>query len=257
MRASAAARRQLRTARLLLRARAVAPEDRETYEKAVVELHLPLAGELARRYRGRGIADEDLQQVAYLGLVKAVHGYDPTRGHDFVGYAVPTILGELRRGFRDTGWTVRPPRSLQELVVRLPAAEAELLQRLGRTPSEAEVAELLGVAADDVRAARGVAGCFRTDSLDEPLGDGDDSPASSTLGEPDPGFDHADARMALAAAIGVLDPRERAIVSMRFFEGRTQADIGAVLGVSQEQVSRLLSGILRRLRAEMDRTGAA
>ncbi|MCL8025263.1 sigma-70 family RNA polymerase sigma factor [Nocardioides bruguierae] len=251
-RASEAARRQVRTARLLLRARACSAERRAAYEAEVVALHLGLSQDLARRYRGRGIADEDLLQVAGLGLVKAVRGYDPTLGHDFVGYAVPTILGELRRSFRDTGWSVRPPRSLQELVVRVAPTESDLFQRLGRPPHEAELAAALGVGPEELREARAAATCFRSDSLDEPASAADAAtPVSAFLGAVDPAFGHAEARLALAAAVRVLGPRERRIVQLRFFAGRTQAEIGAELGISQEQVSRLLGRILRRLRLEL------
>ena len=133
------ARRRSETARLLSRARATGGEARARYENDVVRLNLGVAADVARRYHGRGIPDDDLDQVACLGLVKAVRGFDPTLGDDFLSFAVPTVRGEIRRYFRDAGWTVRPPRSVQEIQSRVTEAEADLCQLLGRSPRPSEM----------------------------------------------------------------------------------------------------------------------
>ena len=138
-------RRRVETARLLSRARATRGDVRARYEDEVIRLNMSVAGDVARRYHGRGIPADDINQVAFLGLVKAVRGFDPTVGDDFLSYAVPTLRGEIRRYFRDCGWTVRPPRSVQEVQARVTAAEAELTQRLGRAPRPAEIAAHLDV----------------------------------------------------------------------------------------------------------------
>lgn len=232
------ARRRARTARLLLRARALDGPGRERHENEVVRLNLPVALDVARRYRGRGIPDDDLDQVACLGLVKAVRAFDPTLGHDFLTFAVPTVRGELRRHFRDAGWAVRPPRSVQEARRGIAEAEAVLLQRLGRPPRPAELARHLDLPEPLVRASLAATGCFAP----EPLA------TTHSLGGPDPAFESLEARLALAPLLRTLDERERTIVALRFLEHRSQAEIGATVGLSQEQVSRLLSGILARLR---------
>lgn len=245
------ARRRVETARLLTLARATRGETRAGYENEVVRLNLPVAQDVARRYRGRGIADEDLDQVAGLGLVKAVRGFDPVRGEDFLGFAVPTLRGEIRRHFRDAGWAVRPPRAVQELQARVAIAEGELVQVLGRDPRPAEIAVHLEVPLPLVTDSLSAVGCFAPLSLDA-VGDepGEDAPAAR-LGGLDPAFASAEARVALVPLLRDLDERERTVVRMRYFEQRTQAEIGAVVGVSQEQVSRLLSGLLGRLRRRL------
>ena len=236
-------RRRAHTARLLLRARATTGAVRERYENEVVRLNLPVALDVARRYRGRGIPDDDLDQVAGLGLVKAVRAFDPTLGHDFLGFAVPTVRGELRRHFRDAGWTVRPPRSVQEAQRRIADAEAVLVQELGRHPSPAEIARHLDLPERLVRDSLGARGCFTADTLDA---------RAAAVGGPDPAFASVEARVALAPLLRTLDERERTIVGLRFLEHRSQTEIGAAVGLSQEQVSRILAGILARLRQALD-----
>lgn len=214
----------------------------------LIEVNMPVAKMLARHYSGRGIPVADLEQVAYLGLVAAAKRYDPSRGSDFLAYAVPTVKGELRKHFRDAGWTVRPPRRLQELQARLWSAEAALTQRLQRSPTPSEIADHLDVEVDQVIEALGVDGCFAPSSLDVPLGDGDGVTFADRQGGDDPGFDSCEARVMLAPAVRQLAERDRRILELRFFHGWSQQQIGDEIGVTQMQVSRLLSRILKDLR---------
>jgi RNA polymerase sigma-B factor len=238
------------TTRLFELAREAQDEDRKRHLDEIVRLNMTVASDCARRYRGRGVASDDLDQVAYLGLVKAVRGFDPGRGHDFLAFAVPTIRGELRRHFRDLGWALRPPRSIQELQTRILAAEGDLAQELGRSPRPSDFARHLDVDLEHVLDALGANGCFAPASLDVPAGDGD-AVLGDRLGGLDPGFDTAEARVTLAAVMRGLTPRERRILELRFFGGQTQAEIGADIGVTQMQVSRLLNRILGRLRERL------
>lgn len=242
--------RRTATARLFERARESTAGDRHALEEQIIELNMSVASDCARRYRGRGVASDDLEQVAYLGLVKAVQGFDPDRGHDFLSFAVPTIRGELRRHFRDHGWSLRPPRSIQELQTRILAAEGELTQELGRSPRPTDFARHLEVDLDHVLDALAATGCFAPASLDAPVPEGE-AALGERLGELDPAFDSAEARVTLAAVLRGLTPRERRILELRFFGGCTQAEIGADIGVTQMQVSRLLNRILARLRERL------
>jgi RNA polymerase sigma-B factor len=218
-------------------------------EEAVV-LSLDLADAVAHRYAGRGMEIEDLTQVARMGLVKAVRRYRAGAGFSFTGYAIPTISGELKRHFRDHGWAVRPPRRLQELRIELGAVEARLQQDLHREPSVAELAEELGVSEAEVRECRLSQTAYTAFSLDVPV-DGDSGPVDAP---PAPGDEYAvvDQRDALRRALAVLDDRDRRLLQLRFVEDLTQSQIGEIIGVSQMQVSRLLSDILRRLRAALE-----
>ncbi|HSV38994.1 MAG TPA: SigB/SigF/SigG family RNA polymerase sigma factor [Nocardioidaceae bacterium] len=247
--------RNQETIDLLADAADASPEQRRSLLEQVVRLNMPLARTLANRYAGRGITTDDLRQVAYLGLVKAVRGYDASRGREFLGYAIPTIKGEIRRHFRDAGWAVRPPRRIQELQARLWAADAELTQTLHRSPTAAEIAEELGVSIDDVLESLSADGCFAPSSLDAPTGDSETGSLSDRLGGEDVEFDRAEARLILAKAVRDLSERDRTIVRLRFFEGRTQQQIGAEVGVTQMQISRLLNRILGDLRESI--TGRA
>jgi RNA polymerase sigma-B factor len=246
--------RRTATFRLYEQIREANPAERPALEEEVVELNMVVAADCARRYRGRGIATDDLDQVAYLGLVKAVQGFDPDRGHDFLAYAVPTIRGELRRHFRDHGWTLRPPRSIQELQSRILGVEGELTQELGRSPRPTDLARHLDVDLDHVLDALSANGCFAPTSLDAPVPEGE-AGLGDRLGDLDPAFESAEARVTLTAVLRGLTPRERRILEMRFFGGCTQAEIGADIGVTQMQVSRLLNRILARLRERMVDTG--
>ncbi|MBI2244610.1 MAG: SigB/SigF/SigG family RNA polymerase sigma factor [Nocardioides sp.] len=238
------------TARLFDELENASDDERRRIRDEIVRLNMGVASDCARRYRQRGIATEDLDQVAYLGLVKAVRGFEPGRGHDFLSFAVPTIRGEVRRHFRDLGWALRPPRSIQELQSRILAAEGVLSQELGRSPRPSDLAHHLGVDLEQVLDALGATGCFAPASLDLVGADGDDS-LGDRLGAADPAFDQAEARITLAAVLRGLTPRERRILELRFFGNHTQAEIGADIGVTQMQVSRLLNRILARLRERM------
>jgi RNA polymerase sigma-B factor len=238
------------TARLFDERRTARPALRHRLDDELIRLNMRLAADASRRFRNRGIAEEDLEQVAYVGLVKAVKGFDPERGHDFLSFAIPTIRGEVRRHFRDLGWTVRPPRSIQETQSKILAIEGELIQALGRSPRPSEIAEHLGVDVDVVIEALGASGCFSPVSLDATT-DEEDDPLTGRLGDDDHGFDVAEARAMLGPVLASLTPRERTIVELRFGRGCTQAEIGEVIGVTQMQVSRLLTKLMERMRTEL------
>lgn len=245
------AERVVRTEELLARL-AAAGERPVELEEEVVRLNMVVAREIARRYEGRGIPAEDLQQVAYLGLVKAVRRFDPTRSTDFLSFAVPSIRGELRRWFRDAGWVVRPPRSVQELQAQVTAAQEELWQTLGRAPRPSEIAAHLDVDREQVVDALTARGCFAPASLDTPAGDEDAGERlADRLQVAEPGYARVEARVDLRPLLRALSPRERRMLVMRFFEGATQAEIGSAIGVTQMQVSRLLSGIFARMRDQL------
>jgi len=254
---SSAARthRRAETARLFDEAVQCDGAVREGLLDQIIRLNMVIAGELARRYHGRGIAADDLDQVANLGLVKAVQGFDPGQGNDFLSFAVPTIRGEIRRYFRDFGWAIRPPRSVQELQSRITTAEGELFQALGRSPRPSEIAGHLGVELELVVDSLAANGCFAPMSLDAPVAEGDTAPADR-LGGLDSSFATAEARIVLGRILGDLSPRDRQILEMRFFGGCTQAEIGAEIGVTQMQVSRLLSRLLLRLRRRLEAEAA-
>ena len=241
---------------LLTRIEAGTAAERPALEDRVVRLNMSIASDVARRYRGRGIAADDLDQVALLGLVKAVKGYRPGRGSDFLSFAVPTIRGEVRRYFRDNGWTVRPPRSIQELQARITAADGDLCQVLGRSPRPSEIAEHLGEDLSRVIDALSANGCFVPTSLDADNGDAEDAGLGDRLGGADPGYASAEARVVLKPLFAGLDERERLILEMRFVRGCTQAEIGEAVGVTQMQVSRLLAGLLAKMRGQLTTTAA-
>lgn len=250
------AERAEQTAALLQAAHdATDPDEAEQLRSRVILINRGVAEAVARRYRHRGIAQDDLNQVAYEGLTKAVARFDPTLRNDLLTFAVPTIRGELQRYFRDQGWTVRPPRRVQEVQGHAHAAIRDLEQSLGREPSDAEVADELGITVDQYDEALAALGCFRPTSLDLPVG-----ADSGTLGDllPDDdgeGHEASDARVILAPVVRRLSERDRRILFLRFFEDRTQAEIGDDLGVTQMQVSRLLSRILDDLRDHLEATG--
>lgn len=247
--------RRSETARLLEEAQGAGPERRAALEEQIIRLNMGVAGEIARRYHGRGIAGDDLDQVAYLGLVKAVRGFDPGHGSDFLSFAVPTMRGEIRRYFRDYGWTIRPPRSVQEMQAKITVAEGELFQSLGRSPRPSEIAAHLDVDLDLVVDSLAANGCFAPMSLDAPSPDGESGPVDR-LGGLDSAFGSAEARVALGPLLRDLSSRERRILEMRFFGGATQAEIGAEVGVTQMQVSRLLARLLTRLRKRLEADAA-
>jgi RNA polymerase sigma-B factor len=210
--------------------------------------HVAIARSMAARYRNRGIDLDDLEQVALLGLTKAAHRFDPEAGHEFLSFAVPTIRGELRRHFRDRGWTVRPPRRVQELQARTSRAEDELAAQLGRSPRPSELAKHLDVPLSDIVESLGAEGCFTPTSLDAPVGQG-----SSSLGDllsfEDRRIAQAEARIVLAPVVRRLCARDRRILRLRFYEERTQQEIAEAVGLTQAQVSRVLTRILSSLRS--------
>ncbi|MET0837650.1 MAG: sigma-70 family RNA polymerase sigma factor [Marmoricola sp.] len=241
--------RNAHTRELFLQAATSSPAERKRLLESVIVLHVDLAHAEASRYRSRGIPLDDLRQVAALALTKAARGYDVTSGHDFLSYAVPTIRGELRKYFRDHGWMIRPPRRIQELQARINVAESELSYRLGRSPQPAEIADHLNEPTESVIEALASDGCFVPASLDHPTaGDG-----SSTLGELLPFDDDSqsasEARVILTPVLRRLGERDRQILAMRFCEGLTQREIAEHIGVTQMQVSRLLTRILGQLRS--------
>ncbi len=230
---------------------ALSHEDDEDRRAEIVErlvlLALPLADAVALRYRGRGIETDDLLQVARTALVKAVYRYRPGAGPGFAAYATPTVTGEVKRWFRDQGWSVRPPRRLQELRARLVGEEELLRHELARTPCDGELAEVLGVSAADVAEARACSAGYHAMSLDAPTPAGT-SLADHLLVTPCTAATHA-VRDALRRAIDDLTDRERLVLELRFVEERTQSQIGEQIGVSQMQVSRILRSVITRLRA--------
>jgi RNA polymerase sigma-B factor len=239
------------TLRLLALARTRDKEERRRLHDQVVLLNAGIAEAIARRFRNRGESLDDLIQVAYLGLTKAVHGFDPDRGGEFLSYAVPTISGELKRHFRDTSWVIRPPRRIQELQAAISTAAADLTQELGRSPRPSELAARLGADVEDVTEALASDGCFTPASLDEKGLREDGDALGDRLGLDDPEMQRAEAVAMLRPACRRLPPRDRHILYLRFFRGWTQAQIAAELGVTQMQVSRLLSRILSWLRDDL------
>ncbi|MBA2699263.1 MAG: SigB/SigF/SigG family RNA polymerase sigma factor [Nocardioidaceae bacterium] len=217
----------------------------------VVLLNVKVAESIVMRYRNRGVPVDDLVQVACLGLVKAARGFDPSKSDNFLGYAVPTILGEVKRFFRDNAWAVRPPRRVQELQAAISASTGELTQKLGRTPTADELAAALGIETSDVAEALAADGCFAPSSLDRPVGDGDGAPLSEVLGGDEGGYDHVEAVVALTPLCRTLSERDRRIVYLRFFHEWTQSRIASEFGVTQMQISRLLTRILKELREEL------
>jgi RNA polymerase sigma-B factor len=217
--------------------------------EAIVARFLPLARQLARRYSGAGEPLDDLIQVASLGLVKAVDRFDPERAVAFSSFAVPTILGELKRHFRDKGWSVRVPRDLQELALKLERVAEELSRELSRAPTPSELAERLGVSEEDVLEAREAAHAYRAVSLDRPRTEDDEGgPAvSDAMGDEDPGYGRAEDAATVDQLLRVLAPREREVLRLRFVEDLTQQEIGERIGVSQMHVSRLIRQAISRL----------
>jgi RNA polymerase sigma-B factor len=219
----------------------------------LIERHLGIAHHLARRYRHRGVADDDLVQVATIGLLKAVDRFDPERGASFASFATPTILGELRRYFRDSTWAVRVPRQLQERVLAISAAVGPLAQRLARSPSPAEIAVETGLTEEEVLEALEADGAYGTTSL-EPASETGTRPDTTMrlADDPEGRAEHLVERRLLAEyLVGTLSERERHIVELRFVDGLTQSQIAERIGVSQMQVSRLLTRALASMRAHV------
>ena len=222
------------------------PVDREI----LVERFLPLARQLARRYQRPEEPFDDLFQVACLGLVKAIDRFDLSRDVAFSSYAVPTILGEIKRYFRDRTWSVRVPRDLQELALRVDRKVAELSTDLRRTPTVPELAEALGAQEEEILEALEASGAYRATSLSTPRGNDDEAGETlgDTVGTDEDGFGLAEDRATLAQLLRAVTPRDREVLRLRFEDDLTQAEIGELIGVSQMQVSRIIRQSLGRLR---------
>ncbi|MER2092604.1 MAG: SigB/SigF/SigG family RNA polymerase sigma factor [Saccharopolyspora rectivirgula] len=232
------------------------PEYEELRDKLVTE-HLPVAEHIALRFSNRGESLEDLTQVATLGLINAVDRFDPDRGVDFLSYAGPTIMGEVRRHFRDTGWAVRMPRRMQELHLAVSSAISRLSQELGRAPTPSELAKHLNISTDDVYRGLEAGSAYRSSSLDELLSDTDEIPLGDALGSDDAELVEVENRETVRPLLERLPERERRILVMRFFRGMTQTQIAEQIGISQMHVSRLLSRSLSQLREHLGEPASA
>jgi RNA polymerase sigma-B factor len=215
----------------------------------LIERYLPLARHLARRYKGGSAELDDLNQVAAFALVKAVDRFDPDRGIAFSSFAVPTIVGELKRHFRDHGWVVRVPRDVQELKLRLDRMVAALTGELGRAPTAGELAERTGATIEQVLEALGAASAHYPDSLDRPVNEDGDDGLGQLLGGEDPGYEEVENTELVDGLLSTLPERERLILRLRFEDELTQAEIGRRLGVSQMHVSRLIRKSIARLQS--------
>ncbi|WP_316522553.1 RNA polymerase sigma factor SigF [Kitasatospora brasiliensis] len=236
---------------LFLRLAALDPGSSEhTYVRdTLIELNLPLVRYASARFRSRNEPMEDIVQVGTIGLIKAIDRFDPERGVEFPTFAMPTVVGEIKRFFRDTSWSVRVPRRLQELRLALTKAGDELSQRLDRSPTVAELATCLGVSEEDVVEGLAVGNAYTASSLDSGTGEEDsDGPLADRLGYEDLALEGVEYRESLKPLLAKLPPRERRIIMLRFFGNLTQSQIGEEIGISQMHVSRLLTRTLTQLR---------
>ncbi|HWM73719.1 MAG TPA: RNA polymerase sigma factor SigF [Nocardioides sp.] len=225
---------------------------RDTARDDLVHLHLPLVEHCARRFRNRGEPFEDLVQVGTIGLIKSIDRFDSDRGVEFSTYATPTIIGEIKRYFRDKGWAIRVPRRLQELRMQIGAATAELTQSLGRSPTPRELAESIGCSVEEIVEGIESSNAYSTLSLDA-TDDDDGSPSMlDAIGIDDEALEHVEIRESIKPLLDRLDPREKKILLLRFFRNMTQSQIAEEIGVSQMHVSRLLSRTLQHLRASLE-----
>lgn len=215
----------------------------------MITANLGLAHQLARRFLHRGEPLDDLVQVASVALVKSVDRFDPSRGVDFAAFATRTIIGELKRHFRDKGWAVRASRRVQELYLELGHATSSLVQELGRSPTVPELASATGASEEAVIEAIEAGQGYRATSID--ASENEDDPLSARLGEEDSHYDSVEDRALLGPALATLPAREQAILRMRFIDGLTQSEIAAEVGVSQMHVSRLLAASLEKLRVSI------
>jgi RNA polymerase sigma-B factor len=225
---------------------------RRALRDQVIEAFLPLAQHLANRFGGRGEPIEDLVQTATVGLIKAVDKFDPERGAEFAAYAIPTIIGEIKRHFRDRTWDIRVPRRLQELRLDISEATSTLLQNLGRSPTVADIAEHLDLTEEQVLEGLEGARAYNAVSLSARASDGDQSTElGDLLGAEDNEYELAELRVALGPAMATLDEREQRILTLRFYGNMTQSQIADQVGVSQMHVSRLLARALVKLRGQL------
>jgi RNA polymerase sigma-B factor len=225
---------------------------RRVARDALVHLHLPLVEHCARRFRNRGEPFEDLVQVGTIGLLKSVDRFDPERGVEFSTYATPTIIGEIKRYFRDKGWAIRVPRRLQELRMQIGSATSELTQTLGRSPTPRELAEAIGCSVEEIIEGLESSNAYSTLSLDA-SDDSDEgsAPMLDAIGIDDVNLEHVEIRESIKPLLDQLEAREKRILLLRFFKNMTQSQIAAEIGVSQMHVSRLLTRTLEHLRASL------
>lgn len=226
---------------------------REALRAKLVTGYLPVAQHIARRFVNRGEPLDDLVQVATVGLINAIDRFAPERGSDFFSFAVPTITGEVRRHFRDLGWSMRVPRRLKDLHVSINGVVSDLAQQLGRAPKPSEIAARLDIPVSEVLEGLEASEAYRSSSLDEMLSSEKGSATVGELvGEADAELKRVDSRQALRPVLAELGPRERTIVMLRFFGNMTQTQIADEIGISQMHVSRLLTQTLERLRTRLD-----
>jgi RNA polymerase sigma-B factor len=238
----------------LLRAMAGMPAghpSRPALRERAIEAWLPLARHLANRYAGRGEPVDDLLQTATVGLIKAVDKFDPAFGTDFAGYAIPTVIGEIKRHFRDRTWAIRVPRRLQELRLAITAANSSLTHTLGRSPMVSDIAEHLELTEEEVLEGLEGARAYNATSLSTPVGADGTTELGETLGGEDHEYALTEARLALGPALASLDERERRILTLRFYGNLTQTEIAEQVGISQMHVSRLISRSLLKLRGQL------
>jgi RNA polymerase sigma-B factor len=252
---TASSTRVPQTAEDLMRAMAATPADHPlhtTRRAEAIEAWLPLARHLAARYAGRGEPTDDLVQTATIGLIKAVDRYDAERGVDFAAFAIPTVLGEIKRHFRDRTWSIRVPRRLQEMRLRITEASGELTQSLGRSPTVADLAAHLGVGEEEVLEGLEGAQAYSATSLSTPVGPEGALELGDTLGVEDVEMRLAELRVALGPALAALADRDRRILALRFYGNLTQSEIAEQLNISQMHVSRLITRALLTLRGYME-----
>ena len=231
----------------------VTDAQRASARDGLVTLHLPLVEHCARRFRNRGEPFEDLVQVGTIGLIKSIDRFDLDRGVEFSTYATPTIIGEIKRYFRDKGWAIRVPRRLQELRMQIGSATAELTQSLGRSPTPRELAEAIGCSVEEIVEGIESSNAYSTLSLDASDDGSEDGGFSmlETIGIDDEGLEHIEIRESIKPLLEALPVREKRILLLRFFKNRTQTEIAEEIGVSQMHVSRLLSRTLDQLRVSL------
>lgn len=235
-------------------------KDPEIREQLIMQ-HINLVRYLAAKFKNRGEPLDDLIQVGNIGLIKAIDRFDPSRGLEFTTFATPTIMGEIKRHFRDKGWSVRVPRRLQELSAKVNQVTDELTKELMHAPSVEEIADKLGVSVDEVLEAMESSSAYSSISLEvNPVGsDSDDDAAPSILDRyatEDEDLAQSDDRMLLEDAIRDFSPKEQEVINMRFVEGLTQVEIAEKLGISQVQVSRMLRRTLQRIQEKIDPHGS-
>ena len=226
---------------------------RTSARDGLVTLHLPLVEHCARRFRNRGEPLEDLVQVGTIGLIKAIDRFDLERGVEFSTYATPTIIGEIKRHFRDKGWAIRVPRRLQELRMQISGTTADLTQKLGRSPTARELADAIGCSVEEIIEGIDSSNAYATLSLDATDDSGEDSGVSmlDMMGLDDAQLEHVEIRESIKPLLEALPAREKRILLLRFFKNKTQSEIAAEIGVSQMHVSRLLSRTLDQLRTAL------